>query len=106
MVNPQLNLGLQGSQTKKSFISAFIRGMHGKLAQLIELEVQNGNCASFLTSKRGPKISSLFFMDDSVPFAQASVEQASVIKTCLNRLHSLSAKDKQCKVKCLFFKQC
>jgi len=61
-----------------------------KLAQLIELEVRNGTWLPFPTDCRRPKVSILFFADDVMLFAEASMEQAHVISQCLNHFYEAS----------------
>lgn len=57
--------------------------MMEKLAHLIQGEVDNGVWLPFCLKKKGTKVSHLFFADDLILFSEASMDQAAVIKACL-----------------------
>ena len=55
------------------------------LSCLIRKEIENNSLREFHICRRAPGISHLLFADDSLLFFEASVNQASVIKSILNR---------------------
>ncbi|XP_028776836.1 uncharacterized protein LOC114733531 [Neltuma alba] len=55
-----------------------------RLAHLIQAEVVNGVWHPFRLKKNGTPISHLFFADDLLLFAEAGLEQAGVLKACLD----------------------
>ena len=61
-----------------------------RLAHLIDQEVHNGNWKPVKASRGGPPISNLAFADDLILFTEASVEQAQVMKWCLDRFCAAS----------------
>lgn len=56
-----------------------------RLNQLIEEAIFHEEWRPISASKKGPLLSNLFFADDIVLFAEASIDQANVIKKCLDR---------------------
>ena len=56
-----------------------------KLAHLIQLAINDEEWKPIRLTKNGPPISHLFFADDIILFAEASIEQATVIQNCLNK---------------------
>ncbi|KAK4283181.1 hypothetical protein QN277_000163 [Acacia crassicarpa] len=54
-----------------------------KLAHLIQSEIQAKQWKPIRLSRTGPQISHLFFADDIILFAEASIEQVQVINKCL-----------------------
>ncbi|KAL6184070.1 hypothetical protein ACLB2K_045474 [Fragaria x ananassa] len=52
--------------------------------------VDSGHWRAVRASKSGPKVSHLFFADDLLLFAEASSEQANLLKRCLDLFCSLS----------------
>ncbi|KAL6140994.1 hypothetical protein ACLB2K_059286 [Fragaria x ananassa] len=61
-----------------------------KLSHLIYSAVDYGYWKPVRASQFGPKISHLFFANDLMLFAEASVHQASVLKQCLHTFCTLS----------------
>jgi hypothetical protein len=55
------------------------------LSCLIRKEIENNSLREFHICRRAPGISHLLFADDSLLFFEASVNQASIIKSILNR---------------------
>lgn len=58
--------------------------------QIIEEAIIMGNWKPIRAGRDGPTLSNLFFADDIVLFAEASVEQASLIRACLDRFCNAS----------------
>lgn len=56
-----------------------------RLYQTIEESIVHGNWKPIRASRNGPLLSNLFFADDIILFAEASVEQATNIQECLDR---------------------
>ena len=56
-----------------------------RLYQTIEEAIVANRWRPIYASRNGPKLSNLFFADDIVLFAEASVDQAQVIHDCLRR---------------------
>lgn len=56
-----------------------------KLSHLIAEEVSKNNWKPIKLGRRCPPISHLFFADDLVLFAEASIEQMNVIMSCSTR---------------------
>ena len=56
------------------------------LNHIIQNAVASGEWKPVQASRRGPSLSNLFFADDLILFGEASVQQAKVIKACLNLL--------------------
>ncbi|KAK4267368.1 hypothetical protein QN277_024155 [Acacia crassicarpa] len=54
-----------------------------KLAHLIQEATHNGHWKPIRLSRRGPPISHLFFADDIMLFAEASMDQVEIINSCL-----------------------
>ena len=54
------------------------------LGHIIHSEVNIENWKPIQLSLNGPHLSHLFFADDLVLFAEASIEQARIIKECLD----------------------
>ncbi|XP_062021276.1 uncharacterized protein LOC133737799 [Rosa rugosa] len=61
-----------------------------KLAHLIQSAVDIGAWKAVRTSQSGPKVSHLFFGDDLMLFAEATHDQARILKQCLDIFCSLS----------------
>ena len=66
-----------------------------RLAHLIIVEVQNGGWKPLTVAKKEPKLSHLFFVDDLVLFAKASLDQVAIISKvldnfCLSSGHRIS----------------
>jgi len=61
-----------------------------RLSQLIDDMVQTRQWRPIRVCKNGPSISSLFFMDDIVLFAEATESQARLIQGCLDRFCTAS----------------
>ena len=61
-----------------------------RLNQVIEEAVISGRWKPVHASRGGPLLSNLFFADDIILFAEASCEQAAVIKDCLDRFCAAS----------------
>lgn len=55
-----------------------------KLSHLISSAVEVKQWKPFRASQSGPAISHLFFADDLVLFAEASVSQATILKSCMD----------------------
>ncbi|WCJ39802.1 RNA-directed DNA polymerase (reverse transcriptase) [Euphorbia peplus] len=55
-----------------------------RLSHLINAEVDKGNWKPIKISQRGPLLSHLFFADDLILFAEASLDQISIIKSVLD----------------------
>nr|XP_051205578.1 uncharacterized protein LOC127319648 [Lolium perenne] len=55
------------------------------LSRLIQKEVEDGNLKELMICRRAPGMSHLLFADDSLLFFQGSVQQASVVKSILNK---------------------
>ena len=56
-----------------------------RLSHIICQAVHNDDWKAIKLSRHGPELSHLFFANDMVLFAEASVEQIQVIMDCLNR---------------------
>lgn len=56
-----------------------------RLNQVIEEAVLGNQWKPIYASRGGPMLSNLFFADDIILFAEASIEQAGIIKDCLTR---------------------
>ena len=56
-----------------------------RLVQIIDAAITQGKWRPVPIRRGGPKLSNLIFADDLVLLAEMSVEQANVIKECLNR---------------------
>ncbi|XP_021717958.1 uncharacterized protein LOC110685744 [Chenopodium quinoa] len=56
-----------------------------RLYQTIEATIVNGYWKPIRASREGPLLSNLFFADDIVLFAEATIDQASLIQACLER---------------------
>lgn len=54
-------------------------------------------------SRGGPKLSNLFFADDIILFAEASIDQAMVVKTCLDKLCAASGQKVSLNKSCVYF---
>ncbi|XP_050386206.1 uncharacterized protein LOC126802601 [Argentina anserina] len=61
-----------------------------KLSHLINTLVDDGLWKPVRASQSGPKISHLFFADDLIFFAEASISQANALKKCLDIFCALS----------------
>ncbi|KAK9911967.1 hypothetical protein M0R45_035844 [Rubus argutus] len=61
-----------------------------KLSHLIQSVAENGDWKGVRASQSGPKISHLFFADDLMLFADATLDQACTLKNCLDNFCSLS----------------
>lgn len=61
-----------------------------RLNHLIEDMVYKGAWKLVLASGGGPPLSNLFFADDLILFGEASIEQAKVMKYCLDLFYSAS----------------
>ncbi|XP_054801608.1 uncharacterized protein LOC129305663 [Prosopis cineraria] len=61
-----------------------------KLAHLIQEEIVKGNWRPIRLKKDGPLFSHLFFADDLVIFAEATLDQVQVIRQCLDRFCAMS----------------
>jgi len=61
-----------------------------RLNYLIENMVTNGAWKPVYASRGGPPLSNLFFVDDLILFGEATMEQAKVIKHCLELFCSAS----------------
>lgn len=55
-----------------------------RLAQIIDEAVDRGDWKPIKCSRYGPELSNLFFTNDIVLFAEASIQRARVIKKCLD----------------------
>ena len=73
-----------------------------KLAHLIQSEVEGGNWLPFRLKKNGTQISHIFFVDDLILFVEASLDQAAIIKACLDDF-SLASGEKVNKSKSKIF---
>lgn len=56
-----------------------------RLYQTIEESIIQERWKPIRASRDGPLLSNLFFADDAVLFAEANIEQAGIIKDCLDR---------------------
>lgn len=61
-----------------------------KLSHMIKEEVANGRWKGVKLTKDGPMITHLMFADDMTLFSEASMEQMTVIKECLDKFYSIS----------------
>ena len=61
-----------------------------RLTHLIEFEISMGNWRPVRASRGGPLLSNLAFADDLILFAEASVDQAQVIRECLDKFCAAS----------------
>ncbi|XP_074289408.1 uncharacterized protein LOC141614562 [Silene latifolia] len=61
-----------------------------KLQQAIDYEVRNNNWHPIVSCRNGPHITNLFFADDMVLFAEATEEQALLIKNVLENFCKVS----------------
>ena len=61
-----------------------------RLAHLISTKVQNGEWKPLTVAKKAPKLSHLFFADDLVLFAKASLDQVAVISKVLDNFCAFS----------------
>lgn len=61
------------------------------LGHWISRSVEEGKWKPLRASRSGPKVSHLFFADDLILFAEATIEQASYIKTGLDEFCSASS---------------
>ena len=61
-----------------------------KLAHLIQEQMNNGSWKPIRLNSNGPPISHLFFADDLVIFAEASLNQVRIIKKCMTAFCSAS----------------
>lgn len=61
-----------------------------RLSHIIKEEVQQGRWKGIRLSRYGPLLTHLFFADDLVLFAEASQEQVTIIKNCLERFSKAS----------------
>lgn len=55
-----------------------------KLAHLIQAEVHEGSWLPFKLKRQGTTVSHVFFADDLILFAEATSDQAAIIKACLD----------------------
>ncbi|KAF7830019.1 reverse transcriptase [Senna tora] len=55
-----------------------------RLAHLIQEKVSRGRWKPIGLGRTGPKVSHLFFADDLILFAEASMNQVEVVKDCIN----------------------
>lgn len=55
-----------------------------RLSRLVSLEVMQKRWKPIRLTRKGPEISHLFFADDLVLFAEASLEQVEVVNSVLN----------------------
>ena len=74
-----------------------------KLSQLISLVVSHNVWEPITLSTRGPKISHLYFVDDLVLFAKASVDQVQVIKGILDLFCKSFGQKVNLNKSCIFF---
>ncbi|KAL6145062.1 hypothetical protein ACLB2K_055750 [Fragaria x ananassa] len=61
-----------------------------KLSHLIQSAIDYGYWKAVKASQSGPKILHLFFADDLILFVEASSQQTSLLKTCLDNFCALS----------------
>lgn len=61
-----------------------------KLSHLIQADVEIGQWKPIKSSQNGPLIFHLFFIDDLILFAEASTNQARVLKKCMDAFCDLS----------------
>lgn len=54
--------------------------MHGKTESLDKMKVEDGSWKALKASRRGPRISHLFFADDLLVFAEAGDDQVDCIR--------------------------
>nr|KYP39528.1 Putative ribonuclease H protein At1g65750 family [Cajanus cajan] len=74
-----------------------------RLFQLINLKVSENLWKPIKLSKEGPALSHLAFADDLVLFAEASLEQAEIIQSCLNAFYASSGQKINIEKTCVFF---
>ena len=63
-----------------------------RLAHILQSEIVEGKWKTIQLSRNGPKLSHIFFVDDLILFAEASMEQINIVNDCLNNSTSSQVK--------------
>ncbi|KAL5746524.1 hypothetical protein ACOSP7_027670 [Xanthoceras sorbifolium] len=61
-----------------------------KLSHLILQKIKEGSWKTIKVSREGPEISHLFFADDLILFGNANVNQAAIMKECMDSFCAIS----------------
>ena len=73
------------------------------LSALIRKAVERGLLSGVAACQRGPKISHLFFADDSIIFCRATIEECSTLEDILETYEHSSGQQLNCEKTALFF---
>ena len=93
----------QGNSSGRPAIALCLCSIHGATIAPLEKESRLGHWKPVQVSRGGPKISHLMFADDVVLFVEGTLEQAQIIRGCLNRFCAASGQKINPQVEYLLF---